>query len=153
MRQAAYLSVLKFHEVLQAIDQSQRAVLVPLTDITRAQPSVFSEDVLVGVQIGTLVVSLRHGRSSYANLALRRIVRRQVASIGNVHKFNFYRRDGQANTPVLDKFRGKDGAHATRLGHTVTFNNVIKFHMSCKSGAYLAPTSQAPWSKTLAFLC
>lgn len=70
-------------EVLDPVNEGERAVGVPLANVARFEPAVLSEG--LGIKIGPLEVVLEDGASAEEDLTLRmRLVRVEVASVGVV---------------------------------------------------------------------
>lgn len=79
------LSSLELDEVLDAVDDGERAVLVPLANIARAQPAVLGEYRLVFVEVIALVVALGDRGTTDEDLALDIRRKRRVNSINRTN--------------------------------------------------------------------
>jgi len=56
------------------VDNGQCSVLVPLTDVSRSEPTVLRKDVFVRIEIWSVEVSLCDGIATDANLSLREMM-------------------------------------------------------------------------------
>ncbi len=102
------------------INQGHGSVLVPLANVTGAQPPVFREDGLVVIEVIALVVAASNGWSAKEDFTLGWVIGGQVSGVGYVEELDFYGWGGEPHNAILHDIWWKDGAHSASLCHTVT---------------------------------
>src|SRR5216684_4871016 len=97
----------------------QRSVFIPLTYVASAQPTIFREDSLITVKVIALVVATSYRCASEKDLALGRVVGREVTSFRHVEKLDFHGWERETHRAILHDFWWDNGAHAASLCHTI----------------------------------
>jgi hypothetical protein len=122
------------------VNNAHGSILIPLANVTGAQPPIFREDILVIVEIIALVVSASNGGASKEDFALRWVVGREVSGLGYVEELDFCGWARETHGAVLHDIWWKDGAHAAGLCHTITyamFNRSSPRHVTTRMIPYL----------------
>lgn len=111
-------------EVLDTIDNAERAIRVPLAHVSGLEPSVRGER--LGVELRTLVVTLGDTRSAEPDFTLGRAVGGEVACFGGIDEFDFRRGYGAARDADVVKVRVEDSGHGDTLGQPVALDQDVQ---------------------------
>ena len=103
------------------INHGQGSVIIPLADVTGAQPPVFRKNSLVIVEVIALEVAASDRWSPNEDFTLRWVVGREVSGLGDIEELDFHGWRGETHSTTLYDIWWKDGAHGARLCHTVTY--------------------------------
>ncbi|RUP48039.1 hypothetical protein BC936DRAFT_145049 [Jimgerdemannia flammicorona] len=106
------LAVAELDQVLLAVDDGQRTILVPLANVARLEPAVGCQ--CLGSEVAALEVTGRDTTAADPDFALRGRVASTIASVGDVDKLDFNTGDGSADAAVGELLGGHDSAHTAK---------------------------------------